>query len=163
MAFKDLDEFYSSSLPLPISGKVYIIRDVDAKTGLWMTRMFEAGIAAHQGKTPADVPVLDDDEEKTLYERALGERVYDEMMADGVSWGKLKHAAITAMMWHVGNIAAAERFWEAGADPEAGREATGTRASRRASKAVAKSAPSRASRSTTTDGKPKPQAALPGA
>jgi len=163
VAFKDLDELYSNDLPLPIGGKVYIVRDVDAKTGLWMTRMFEAGIAAHQGKTPKDVPVLDDDEEKTLYERALGEKIYDEMIADGVTWGRLKHAAITAVMWHVGNVAAAEQYWEAGADPEAQREATGNRASRRASSNGAKSARSQGSPSTTTAGKKAPRAALPGA
>lgn len=163
MAFKDLDEFYDNCLKLPVRGKVYVIRDVDARTGLWMTRMFEAGIAAHQGKDAPEVPTLDDAEEKSLYERALGERIYDEMMGDGLSWGELKHCAVTAMLWHVGNVAAAERFWEAGADPEAQREATGNRASRRASSSGAKSAPSRASRSTTTAGKAPVRKALPGA
>lgn len=163
MAFKDLNEFYNNCLKLPVGGKVYVIPDVDAKTGLWMTRMFEAGVAANAGQTPKDVPVLDDAEEKSLYERALSVRIYDEMVADGLAWGKLKHCAITATLWHVGNVSAAEKYWEAGADPEAQREATGNRASRRASSNGAKSARSQGSPSTTTAGKKTPRAALPGA
>ncbi|WP_336214381.1 DUF7426 family protein [Nonomuraea sp. LPB2021202275-12-8] len=117
MAFKDLDDFFSDGLELPVGGKTYRIPAPSAETGLFCQRLAEAGVAAAQGKDVPEVE-LDDVRELELYQRVLGP-VYAELIADGVSWPKLKHVAITAFMWVAGNEQAAEAYWEQGPSPEA--------------------------------------------
>lgn len=148
MAFKDLREFLDGRhLDLPIDGTVYRVCDVDAATGLWVQKVMDLGIAAAQGRE-VDGVVLDDDEERDVYRRVLGD-TYDQMTADGVGWADLKHAAVTAMIWIAFDEAAAEKYWESGSGEVPAPAPGPNRASRRASSAAARKTRSRASTSTT--------------
>jgi hypothetical protein len=116
MAFKDYDEFAADgALRIPIRGKLYLIPDVDAKTGLYFERLLAAGVSVHLGADLTDLPRpdLDDDQERTLYQRALG-TAYDEMMADGCPWPAVKRAGVTAFL-HVSDPDLAEKYWNSGA------------------------------------------------
>lgn len=114
MAFKDLDEFFDDTLRLPIGGKTYVIASPDAETGLWCQRMLSTAAVVSGGAqlSEDDVSslVLDDEQELDLFKRILGP-TYDEMVADKVSWERLKHAGTTAFMWAAGNKDTAEEFW----------------------------------------------------
>lgn len=114
MAFKDLDEFFDDTLPLPVGGKVYVIPAPSAATGMWAQRLIQDGINLHKKGTDVE---LDDAEELNMYQRCLGP-VYDQMKTDGVSWPKIQHCGMTAFFWVAGNKAAAEQYWENGTDPE---------------------------------------------
>lgn len=120
MSFRDLDQFYDDNLRLPIGGKVYVVPPVDARTGIALQRMLGTAIAASGGAEikAEDLAVmeLDDDGEKDMYQRCLG-TAWDEMVADGVSWPRLRHAGITAFMWAAGNRELAETVWST---PEGG-------------------------------------------
>ena len=117
MSFADLDEFFDDTLKLPIGGKTYVIRSVDAETGLWCQRMMESAAVVSAGaqlsEGDVDGLLLDDDQERDLFRRVLG-ATYDEMVADKVSWERLKHAGTTAFMWAAGNKETAEEFWLSG-------------------------------------------------
>jgi hypothetical protein len=114
MSFRDLDQFYDDTLKLPIGGKVYVVPPVDAKTGLALQRMLGTALAANGGAdvTPDDFAAieLDDDGERDMYQRCLG-TAWDAMVADAVSWPRLRHAGITAFMWAAGNRELAEEVW----------------------------------------------------
>ncbi len=141
MAFKDLDEFFDDTLRLPVGGKEYVVPPPSAETGLFCQRLMEAGIDAVNGQS-IDAAQLDDAGEKDMYKRVLG-GVYDELMADGVSWPKIKHCGITAFLWIAGDKDTAEKYWER--DPEA--QEAPNRAERRA---AAASTRRRASGTTTS-------------
>lgn len=117
MSFKDLDEFFDDTLRLPVGGKVYVVKSVDALTGLWCQRMLgtAAMVAGGAEMSEDDVKplMLDDDDEMALYKRVLGD-TYDELIADGVSWERLKHVGTTAFMWASGDRSTAEAFWVSG-------------------------------------------------
>ncbi|MER6505900.1 hypothetical protein ABT158_03765 [Nonomuraea sp. NPDC001636] len=115
--FRDLDEFFDDSLPLPIGGKTYRVPPADAETGLFCQRLMTAGIAAANG-TQVDAAQLDDQGETDLYRRVLG-TAYDEMIADRVSWPRIKHAGITAFLWIAGDTDTAAKYWDAGPEPDA--------------------------------------------
>jgi hypothetical protein len=158
MAFKDLREFSEGRhIDLPIDGVTYRINDVDAETGLLVQRLMDAGIQAGQAGQPIDLDedLLDDAQELSTYESVLGD-AYQQMLDDGVRWGDIKRAAMTAMIWIYFDEETAERFWETGAAGEAAAPATGqppsgaNRAARRASSAAARTTRKRASGSTTT-------------
>jgi hypothetical protein len=120
MSFRDLDEFFDDSLRLPMGGKVYVVPPVDATTGLRLQRMLGVAAAASAGASvdAGDLAALNlgDDDERDLYEKCLG-TAYDEMLADGVSWPRIRHAGITAFMWAAGNRELAESVWNT---PEGG-------------------------------------------
>lgn len=86
-------------------GHTYRVPPPSAKTGLWLSTIAELGtVAATGGKlTASDVAALhlDDDEERTFYQRVLGP-AYQEMLDDGVSWPALqaigRHAFLTFSM-----------------------------------------------------------------
>ncbi|MEV4806761.1 hypothetical protein AB0K18_42775 [Nonomuraea sp. NPDC049421] len=125
--FKDLDEFFDDGLALPVGGKTYRIPAPSAEVGLYCQRLAEAGVAAANGKDAPEAE-LDDVRELDLYQKVLGP-VYDELIADGVSWPKIKHVGITAFMWTAGNDEAAAAYWEKG--PEAAAPAATGRAAAR--------------------------------
>lgn len=114
MSFKDLDEFFDDTLKLPVGAKVYVIASVDAATGLWCQRMMGTAAAVAGGAEMSEDDVrplmLDDAAETDLYKRVLG-GVYDELIADGVSWERLKHIGTTAFMWAAGSRESAEDYW----------------------------------------------------
>lgn len=71
----------------------YAVPSPDAKTGLWLAGLADIGARAARGdevdaKALAKIR-LDDNEERTLYQRVLG-NAYDEMVADGVKWTALQ-------------------------------------------------------------------------
>lgn len=116
-AFRDLDEFFDDTLSLPIRGKTYVIQPVDAKTGLNMQRMMTIATSAASGieVTPEQVAAveLDDEGEEQLYRLALG-ATYDELVADGVNWPRIKHTGLTAYFFQTAGRELAEKVWASG-------------------------------------------------
>ncbi|MGW6518541.1 DUF7426 family protein [Streptomyces sp. NPDC054962] len=145
MAFKALGELLDETLQLPIGDKTYTVPAPAAATGLRVQAIMQAAAVAADGGQ-VDEPVLRDAAERDMYRDVLG-TAHGEMVADGVSWPELKHAAVTAMVWIVQNREAAERYWNAGGDPS---RLAPNRKARRSSSAAAKSTQSRGSTSTTT-------------
>lgn len=123
MSFADLDEFFDDTLKLPVGGKTYVIASVDAETGLWCQRMLSTAAEVATGSDLSETEVgdllLDDDQERDLYRRVLGD-VYDELVADKVGWERLKHVGTTAFMWAAGNKQTAEDFWLSGGEAGSG-------------------------------------------
>lgn len=121
MPFKDLDEFLKPTIELPIRGKVYVVKSVDAATGVWCQRMMHVAVTVFAGievsEADASSLMLDDEQERNLYQRVLGD-TYDEMVADGLPWEWIKHAGATAFMWAAGDRERAETYW---ASPGKGR------------------------------------------
>lgn len=115
MSFKDLDDFFDPTLRLPIRGKVYVVKSPDAKLGVKVQRLVALGFAAAGGAdmSAADLDSLnlDDEQERDLYPRLLGD-AYTEMVDDDLPWEWVKHAGSTALMWVGAGIEAAEEFWE---------------------------------------------------
>lgn len=114
MALRDLAAYLEDDgleYPLPSSGfadpskfpngKTYKVPSPSAKTGLYLTGLADLGTKAVAGAdlSTSDLATLqlDDDEEKTLYQRALGP-VYDEMLADGVKWTALQKVGLDAYL-----------------------------------------------------------------
>lgn len=159
MAFKDLrDVVKARTITLPIGGVDYVIQDVDADTGLWAQAVFEAGVTVHSGTEitaeQAEAVLLDDDEEPETYARFLGD-AYETMRADGVRWGDLKHAALTAMVWIVMGEDQAEEYWTTPpGEGQAAAPARPNRGSRRASAATARTTRKRASTTGIRASKP---------
>lgn len=126
-AFPDLDEFFDDTLRLPISGKVYVIQPVDSKTGLNMQRMMTIATQAAVGVdiSPEQVAALelDDAGEDQLYRLALGD-VYDQLVADGVNWPRLKHAGLTAYFFQITGREMAEKVWATGGPGKAPKRPT---------------------------------------
>lgn len=150
--FRDLREFLDKPhITLPIGGTDYIVYDVDAETGLWAQTVWEVGVDAFQGEE-VDGAQLDDGDERTVYERVLGETL-DQMLKDGVGWADVKRVGLTALIWIAVDEDTAARFWEAGAtlpgEADSPAATQPNRASRRASAAAARTTRTRASGSTT--------------
>ncbi|MEU1880836.1 hypothetical protein ABZ470_26315 [Streptosporangium sp. NPDC020072] len=147
--FQDLDEFFDDSLRLPVGGKTYVIPAPDAEVGLLCQRLMHASLAVEQGEEVDDpqlnelaAVVLDDDEERDLYQRILGP-VWDELRADRVTWPRIQHVGATALVWVAAGKEAAAKIWGSGG---AGEAPAPNRATRRA---AAKSIRSRGSGTTT--------------
>jgi hypothetical protein len=127
--FQDLDEFFDDTLPLKIKGKTYVVPAPDAETGLFCQRLMAVGIDAANGRE-VDAASLDDDGEQDMYRRVLGS-VYDELIADRVSWPRIKHAGITAFLWIAGDTDSAAKYWASGGTGEAEAPAAGAASSTR--------------------------------
>ncbi|MFD6885140.1 hypothetical protein [Streptomyces sp. NPDC059957] len=115
MAFEALGELLDEALTLPIRGKPYRVPAPSAEVGLLTQALVHAAAVAADGGR-ADEQVLADAAERNHYRDVLGP-TYDELIADGVSWPELKHAALTCMVWIAQDRVAAERFWNSGGDP----------------------------------------------
>jgi hypothetical protein len=114
VAFKDLGDWVElGGLKLPISGKVYVLPPVSAELGPRLQVLMSSGVRLGQGERLADddKQVLSDLAEKELYRDLLGP-AYDEMIADGVSWPALKHAAMTVLVDATVDRDTAEQYWE---------------------------------------------------
>ena len=125
MAFKDLGDWAKlGGLELPIGGKVYSLPPVSAELGPRLQVLVSAGVTIGQGGDldDDDKQVLDDLAEKELYRDLLGV-AYDEMVADGVPWTALKHAAMTALVDATVNRETAERYWSNLGKPPAAKRA----------------------------------------
>ncbi|MFE5777078.1 hypothetical protein [Brachybacterium sp. NPDC056505] len=129
-AFKDLDQFLDDALVLPINGKDYRIPAVSAQLGLKLQRILEVTEDAQNNRaSDEDVQeLISDAEEMELYPDVLGD-AYDEMLADGISYPRLRLAAITAILWNVHGEDMAADYWAAG-----GKAPEPNRAQRRAPK-----------------------------
>ncbi|MEU8950895.1 hypothetical protein [Streptomyces sp. NPDC048489] len=145
MAFNELGELLDGTLKLPISGKTYVVPAPPASTGLRVQAIMQAAATAADGGK-INEPILADAAERDMYLDVLG-TAHAEMIADGVDWPTLKHAAVTAMVWIVQSKDAAERYWNSGGDPS---QLAPNRKARRSSSAAAKSTQYRGSTSTTT-------------
>ncbi len=146
MAFKDLREFFDGSLRLPIDGKTYVIPPISAEDGLWAQALLDVAVKADGGAEASedDVAVLNDDDERNLYERMLGP-VYDEMKADKIDWPSIARAGTTAYLFFTVGEEAAQSFWQSGSSGEAQGP---NREQRRSSRTTS----SRSGRSTKTAG-----------
>ncbi|MEU3945465.1 hypothetical protein [Streptomyces sp. NPDC029526] len=119
--FEALDSFLDDYLELPVrirggETRVYRIEDPPAEDGIRIERVTTLAARLAAGEKRPDTPVLDDEEERDLYRMCLGD-AYDEMLADGVSWGTFKHVALTAMFWVISDKETAAEFWRTGEQP----------------------------------------------
>jgi len=99
-------------------GKIYSIASPDAETGLRLTGLanIAAKAASNVAVRPEDVESLrmDDSEERTFMQQVLGD-VYDEMLADGVSWVTMQRLNQYVFAYFAVSPQAAERGVESGA------------------------------------------------
>ncbi|WP_053913659.1 hypothetical protein [Streptomyces sp. TP-A0875] len=117
MAFNDVSELLDECLSLPIRGRIYTVPAPEAAMGLRTQQLIALAAAAADGQAVTlDDELMSDDEESDFYERLLGS-AFDDMVADGVKWPLVKHAAVTSMIWIAQNKDAAERYWNSGGDP----------------------------------------------
>ncbi|MFK0289943.1 hypothetical protein ACIQU6_05555 [Streptomyces sp. NPDC090442] len=151
MAFEALDELLDETIQFPIRGKTYTVPAPSAEVGLRTQALLNAAAVAADGGQ-VDEQVLGDAAERDLYREVLGS-AHAQMVADAVPWPALKHAALTAMVWITQDKAAAEKFWNAGGDPN---RAAPNRQARRAQSGAAKSTPPRGSTSGTSGPKAPP-------
>ncbi|TYB71247.1 hypothetical protein FXF51_02075 [Nonomuraea sp. PA05] len=151
--FRNLDEFFNPTLPLPIGAKTYVVPPPDAEVGLLVQRLMHAGIAAEAGhevdseglSALAESVITNESKDTDLYQRLLGP-VWDEMFSDGLDWPVIQHVGETVLIWVAAGVDAAVKHWDAGA----GEAAAPNRRTRRAAAAQARSTRSRGSRSGTT-------------
>lgn len=152
MALRDLTEFFDPTFDLPIGGKVYRVKSPDAATGLYAQRTLVNGmkVAAGEDLSPEDAAALQlsDAQERDLYPRLLGD-CYQQMIADGVLWELVKHAALTIYVWVGYNREAAEGFWENVPAGEAPRPTPQDHKAPAKKTPAKKAAPSRASRGSS--------------
>lgn len=119
--FDDLGEALAPTLDLPVAGRIYKVPSPPAVVGLRMQALF-SGAAAHRlaGVPASKAMVLDDEQEIDLYRDALGP-VHAEMVDDGCTLEQIKHAGMTAFIWHVAGVELARTYWQtpAGGTPKA--------------------------------------------
>jgi hypothetical protein len=145
--FEALDNFLDDYLDLPVrvrggEVRVYRIEDPPAEDGIRIERITTLAARLAAGQKAADLPVLDDDEERDLYRMCLGD-TYDEMLADGVGWAQFKHVALTVMFWVIADKETAHEFWQTGQQP-------GKAPNREARRAQARRATSASAEASTT-------------
>lgn len=115
-------------LDLPTGSKEYVVADVSASTGRWVTRLTEKAMRAQRrldaGEDGDDIDAdlhLSDEAERDLYEELLGSTL-DDMEADGVRWKKVQLAGQVAYAWVLRGLNGARNVWEAGGEaPKANR------------------------------------------
>jgi hypothetical protein len=112
MAYEDLTAFVRPGFDLPILGRTYHVPAPSARDGLWLQALMDgsASFALTNAVGAANKAVLSDEEERTLYQVALG-GAFDEMIGAGVPWPFLKHAGMTAWVHWCRGAAAGERYW----------------------------------------------------
>lgn len=149
MTLRDLDDVLGEgTLDLPIGGKVYRVRDPDAETGILCARLMLDTVRAVDADDPDALPDdLANTDEPSFYRRVLGP-VYEDMLADGVPYSRLKLAVQTAVLWIAHGRDAAETYWERGGS--AGEAPAPNRKSRRASGGTGQSTRKRGSTGGTT-------------
>lgn len=118
--FGDLAQFIDDSLTLPIGGKAYVIPGPSVDVGLMCQELFASGIGFAAGAEVSGEAsalkrvVLEGDEETNFYVKIITKPVYDELVADGVTYTKIKHVGTTVFLWIAVNVEVAERFWTTG-------------------------------------------------
>ncbi|MFI1677066.1 MULTISPECIES: hypothetical protein [unclassified Streptomyces] len=139
--FAVLEEFQDDALTLPVRlsdglVKEFRIPSPSAEDGLKVQKLMEQGARMADSGTPMDAEVLDDAQELDLFQTALGS-AYVELMGAGLDWSRVRHVAMTAVMWITAGLEMAEKYWEAQGDPS--RVAPPNRAARRAASSAAAS------------------------
>lgn len=162
--FGDLTQYLDDSLTLPIDGIEYRIPGPSAEVGLMCQELFAAGAMfkmAEADPTLAQADggissatrrvLLEGDDEVNFYAKVLTKAVYDQMIADGVSFQRIKRAGTTVFLWVAVSLQVAENFWQYGVvslDPLA-QTAPANRAARRSTRTRTASAAKPASPSGT--------------
>jgi hypothetical protein len=149
-----LDEYIE--LPVPIGDrkdgktKTYQIESPSGRDGLKIEAITQAAVTLVSGGEDIDTELLDDDEERNTFKLLLSEEIYEEMLADGVKWVWLRHAALTCLMWVNSGLTTAEQYWASAGDPERlARNRAERRSKQQGSSAAARSTRQRASTSGT--------------
>ncbi|MET7933495.1 hypothetical protein [Streptomyces sp. NPDC005322] len=114
--FEALDELFDDTLTLPFGDTEYVIPSPPAEDGLRVQRITSLAARLQAGGEAINTELLDDDEERDLLELCLGP-VLGEMLSDGISWSRARHAGLTAMFWIVSGPEIAEKYWKTGGDP----------------------------------------------
>jgi hypothetical protein len=112
MAYEDLAAFVRPGFDLPWDGRVFYVPPPNARDGAWLQALMDGSEAAVLTRSigAANKAVLSDEQERTVYQLALG-AAYKEMDEAGVSWPIIKHAGITAWLHWTRGEAAGERHW----------------------------------------------------
>lgn len=113
MPFEDLAAFVRPGFDLPVLGRSYYVPPPNARDGAWLQALIDGveSVVLTSAIGAANKAVLDDEQERTAYQIALGD-AYQEMADAGVPWPVLKHAGWTAWMFWTRGQAAAERYWQ---------------------------------------------------
>ncbi|MFI7315140.1 DUF7426 family protein [Streptomyces hygroscopicus] len=114
--FEALDELFDDSLTLPFGDTEYVIPSPSAEDGLRIQKITSLAARLQAGGEAVDTTLLDDEEERDLLALCLGP-VLDEMLSDGITWSRARHAGLTAMFWIVSGPEIAEKYWKTGGDP----------------------------------------------
>lgn len=159
MPFQDLDELLGSpKKELPVGGRLLTFPDrISAETGMVLLRISQRAKDNPEAAQDGDALVadlLDDDGWQAVQTEVMG-RTPEEMLADGLMGDRAAHVFKTLIIWHVYGREAAEKAWSQVGNPPAPNRAT-----RRASKAPAKSNPGRGSRAGSTTPEPDDATAL---
>lgn len=146
-------------LDLPGGPREYIVADVSAATGRWVTRLTDKAVAAQRrldaGEDGDDIDAdlhLSEEAEKDLYEEVLGSTL-DDMEADGVRWRKVRFTGQVAYAWVLRGLEGARNVWEAGGEapkPNRQERRTTSRASGSKTRAGGASASSTKPRASTS-------------
>ncbi len=127
MPFDDLAAFVRPGFDLPVLGRTYYVPPPSAGDGLWLQALIDGveSVVLTSAIGAANRAVLDDEQERTAYQIALGD-AYQEMSDAGVPWPVLKHAGWTAWMYWTRGKAVAEAYWVTFGDgPGKAKAATG--------------------------------------
>jgi len=159
--FEALDELLDEFIELPVpvgegddlKRKTYRIESPSGRDGLHIERITQAAVQLVTDGENVNTEMLDDDEERNLYEMLLGKN-FQQMLEDGVKWVWLRHSALTCLMWVSSGLQTAERYWASAGDPERMAPNRETRRSKqRAGSAAETSTRGRASTSGTNHGR----------
>lgn len=133
----------------PAGAYEYVVADVSASTGRWVTRLTDKAREAQRrldaGEDGEDIDAdlhLSEEAERDLYGEVLGS-TYDDMETDGVRWKKVQLVGQVAYAWVLRGLEGARNVWEAGEAPKPNRE------QRRKTASGSRSSTSGASASTT--------------
>ncbi len=112
MAYEDLTAYVRPGIDLPILGRTYHVPAPNARDGVWLQALMDgsASFALTNAVGAANKVVLSDEQERTVYQVALGSAA-DEMIADDVPWPFYKHAGMTAWVHWTRGADAGERYW----------------------------------------------------
>lgn len=155
--FEQLGELLDEVIELPVpvgdredgNVRTYRIESPSARDGLRIEQITQIAAQLVDGGEEINTEILDDDEERNLFEMLLGKN-FQRMQDDGVKWVWLRHASLTCLMWVTSGLSTAERYWASAGDPERlapNREAR--RSKQQAGSAAATSTPKRGSTSGT--------------
>jgi len=160
--FPDIGDPFANKLVLPIGGKEYTIPPPPAHVGVLFKAMQDIGVGVLAGKppTPAQQAMLEGPQAKNLdlVSAPLG-TAYFEMLGDRIDYAMLRHAAMTALIYWLGDKEKALDYWQNAptewqdadgqAWPEPGEQGAGT-PNRKARRHPTKKAPTKPTKPTVS-------------